>query len=229
MYKPSVTFYFTFPYLLCINFILFPQVVPPAGPHLSTLADVTNCWQARCPGLLPGVSALSTRETSPLSRTRSPTTSSAHCPHLAPGWEAVLLTVREGGPGQMELRGDTPTGPRVMVNPTTRLATRITWFWSSRVVCGMTMVNQNSLYANMNQVKLYFSSTFSWSFVSSFSSHSGVRRPGAWQWIRKQSWNRLPLQRLGSTPPPPRHQSQISWHASQWISHYGQEYYLWWG
>ena len=79
-------------------------------------------------------------------------TSSAHCPHLVPGWEAVLLTVREGGPGQMELRGDTPTGPRVMVNPTTRLATRITWFWSSRVVCGMARGIQNSLYANMNQV-----------------------------------------------------------------------------
>ena len=42
-------------------------------------------------------------------------TSSAHCPQLVPGWEAVLVTVEEGGPGQMELRGDTPTGPRVMV------------------------------------------------------------------------------------------------------------------
>ena len=96
-------------------------------------------------------------------------TSSARCPHLAPGWEAELLTVREVGPGQMELRGDTPTGPRVMVNPTTRLATRITWFWSSRVVCGMTRGIQNSLYANMNQVRLdIFHYSFSGILVAVF-------------------------------------------------------------
>ena len=83
-------------------------------------------------------------------------TSSVHCPQLVPGWEAVLVTVEEGGPGQMELRGGTPTGPRVMV-----VVTKIAWFWTSQLVCGMTREVQNSLYASMNQVELYFSSTFS--------------------------------------------------------------------
>ena len=174
--------------------------------------------------MLPGLPVLVTMVTWPLSRTRRPIPSSVPCPQLVPGWEAVLVTVEEGGPGQMELRGDTPTGPRVMV-----VVNKIVWFWSSRVVCGMTRWIQNSLHASMNQVNLYFSSTFSWSLVSSVTSPGGVRRPGARQRIRKQCRNHLPLQRLGSPPPPPRHQSQVSWHASQWISHYGQEYYLWRG
>ena len=63
--------------------------------------------------MLRGLPVLVTMVTWPLSRTRRPVTSSAHspqCPQLAPGWEAVMLTVRETGPGQMELHGGTPTG-----------------------------------------------------------------------------------------------------------------------
>ena len=58
--------------------------------------------------MLPGLPVLVTMVTWPLSLTRTPVTSSAHwppCPQLAPGWEAVMLTVRETGPGQMELQG----------------------------------------------------------------------------------------------------------------------------